>query len=1056
MPVPAIITMVVMVRHSGTIQNKERKKKNKFFKKNHSHSHQYISPDDTPKKKRPSSFSASDPIVDSDSYLSQHLSQQPEMAATITASDLKRERAEFYHPNETFSLEAESYTDELQQLFDSAGAWEVNREKLIKKLIENRYHFTDHQVREMLNKIRDIEVAKVRAESKAPAQVIPSVIVSEVAASSTSHDEIERALMQKSTSDSVVIHQLDEEDDEEELERQEQLRRQREIQRLKEEEEENEERLERELADRRRQEEERIKREEEEDEEEQKAYLRRLKEIERIKQMEAEEAEEEHLAKILIQDSPSQPNSNVNYESSVSRASTLSSLSTSSSSSSNNRLSIDNRPGSTYNTPTKPLPPTPQTNVITTPGGAADSRNRSQTLASPNNDGSLSPNGETRMTRSHSGGSLSGLALPSPPPPPAKASPPPTATLVPRESSTPTSTVSTPSLNNSLTPPITASGSVSSPSLLKDSQSSPRGESNSKRKESISEAPKEHGSNSKKKDNKDNKDGKEKDSFFNKLFQSGSKKKEKKEESAAKKDTAKRLSPKVGIPFNVKHDIHVNFNAETGFEGLPKEWEVLIKSNFQEPEVMQHPEEVLNVVKFHAQYNGISPMPSQPPQPSIQPLQSDEAPVTLNDLISLDDPKKIYFNINKIGEGGAGEVFEAVNSRTNNTVAIKKMKLKAQNLKTVINEIGMMKNSTHPNIVQYIDSYIVADELWVAMELMRGGCLTEVLDQYRDIQLTENQISFVCGEVLRGLEYIHKFNRIHRDIKSDNILIGSQGEIKLADFGYAAQLTQARQQRNSVVGTPYWMAPELIKGNNYDFKVDVWSLGIMTREMAEGEPPYLEFPPLRALFLLTTQGVPPLRDAYKWSKEFNEFVNLCLEKDTEKRPTAAELLQHPFIKKSSSGLEFYKAVEAAKIVKENQIQQFGSYTLDKMDLNIIYWIWILIITSILVFISVFCVVAFSDLESDLVNPIDLARRLNPLLNIEIIVHFVLSFFLAIQYHMVLLFINIPLMALNIYWVLQKQHKVYPTEIYRVLSNFKKRFTIKTIFYIVSFFIYLYT
>lgn len=132
---------------------------------------------------------------------------------------------------------------------------------------------------------------------------------------------------------------------------------------------------------------------------------------------------------------------------------------------------------------------------------------------------------------------------------------------------------------------------------------------------------------------------------------------------------------------------------------------------------------------------------------------------------------------------------------------------------------------------------------------------------------------------------------IHRDIKSDNILIGSRGEVKIADFGYAAQLTQQKTKRNTIVGTPYWMAPELIRGQNYDTKVDIWSLGIMIMEMAEGEPPYMEFPPLRALFLITTKGIPDLKDPGKWSSPFRQFVALCLEKDPEKRPDADELLK---------------------------------------------------------------------------------------------------------------------------------------------------------------------
>ncbi|KAN0034049.1 hypothetical protein ACTFIV_000530 [Dictyostelium citrinum] len=1023
-------------------------------------------------------------------------------AATVTASDLKRERQQLFRNKEEFTMESSSYggstmgDDDLDSLNGSSSqqfnyrnsSWADRRERFIKKVMNGQ--FNEVQMRDELNRLRDIEADKIRAEERRT----PSMNMDEFKAIEIERlrkkiyqeelvifrqEEIEkiqreeRIKIEKEYEDKSIItsqerqhivqqiiNQKEDEkgssppfpiplvvnnnnnnnnnsssnnnnnnesnidltsinsnssnnnnsnniinnsndnikvngnsnnnnvivdsDDEEELERLEQLRRQREIERLREEEEENEDRVERELAARRRQEEDRIKREEEEEEEEQRNYLRRLKELERIKQIEEEE-EEERERQSQLQASQQKSSSSTQRSSN-----TVSSISSSSTSESN--------PSTTQ----KPIPQ-PSTNllnlmgsnnsisninpnilshsIVNSSGGLPpppsashiDNRSRSHTLAGESHSSENTPlvssidnNGtiNNKMSRSHSGGALSGLALPSAPPLPNQ------QTNVNNSHSSSnnnhlnvsnnlhqsalknSSSISTPSISpsqagNSATStvpssPISSSTSMSSPTLVvsprKDELTTSTG---STRKGSISEREDKknkassNGGVSSSKDHHNKKDNceekeKEKKSFFNKLFS-----KEKKDHSSKSPSSGssgggevdekkkKKLSPRVGTPFNVKHDVHVNFNADTGFEGLPKEWEVLIKSNFQEPEVMQHPEEVLDVVKFHAQYQGLASAPAMH-APSI-PL-TDEPPVTLNDLISLDDPKKIYYNINKIGEGGAGEVFEAINSRTNQTIAIKKMKLKAQNLKTVINEIGMMKNSNHENIVQYIDSYIVADELWVAMEFMSGGCLTEVLDQYRDIQLNESQIAFVCQEVLRGLEYIHKFNRIHRDIKSDNILIGANGEIKLADFGYAAQLTQIRQERNSVVGTPYWMAPELIRGNNYDFKVDVWSLGIMTREMAEGEPPYLEFPPLRALFLLTTQGLPPIRDAHKWSKEFNDFLALCLEKDTEKRASSSSLLHHPFLKKACSGPEFYKAVDAARIEKENQLQNFANLT----------------------------------------------------------------------------------------------------------------------------------
>jgi len=296
----------------------------------------------------------------------------------------------------------------------------------------------------------------------------------------------------------------------------------------------------------------------------------------------------------------------------------------------------------------------------------------------------------------------------------------------------------------------------------------------------------------------------------------------------------------------------------------------------------------------------------------------EERPLTLQELVSKEDPNALLKDQKKIGEGAAGEVFVARDTRSSEQVAIKKMPLNAQNMKLLITEIGIMKTSLHPNIVSYIDSYLVGEHIWVVMEFMGSGCLTEVLEQFENnVRMTEEQIAFVCLSTLRGLSYIHSLRRIHRDIKSDNILIGLDGSIKLADFGYAAQLTQEKQKRNTIVGTPYWMAPELIRGQNYDVKVDIWSLGIMCMEMAEGEPPYMEFPPLRALFLITTKGIPDLKEPNQWSPEFRDFIAKCLEKDPERRPDANDMLKHAFMKRAGHPREISSVCRESKQAKEN-------------------------------------------------------------------------------------------------------------------------------------------
>ncbi len=151
--------------------------------------------------------------------------------------------------------------------------------------------------------------------------------------------------------------------------------------------------------------------------------------------------------------------------------------------------------------------------------------------------------------------------------------------------------------------------------------------------------------------------------------------------------------------------------------------------------------------------------------------------------------------------------------------------------------------------------------------------------------------------------------------QSDNILLSDDGLVKIADFGYAAELSREKLKRNTIVGTPYWMAPELIKGAKYDQRVDVWSLGIMAMEMAEGEPPYMEFPPLRALFLISTKGIPPLREPSRWSDEMTEFISSCLILDLKERPSSDALLSHPFVAKAGSYSEMASLVRRAKQLK---------------------------------------------------------------------------------------------------------------------------------------------
>ncbi|KAI1290651.1 p21 protein (Cdc42 Rac)-activated kinase [Mortierella claussenii] len=279
----------------------------------------------------------------------------------------------------------------------------------------------------------------------------------------------------------------------------------------------------------------------------------------------------------------------------------------------------------------------------------------------------------------------------------------------------------------------------------------------------------------------------------------------------------------------------------------------------------------------------------------------------LQPLLSRPRPKDaslLYSEIVKIAEGESGFLFSATECSTGELVAIKMIgKTALTKMKTIRNELELMKSSReHPTIVSFKDCHLTGDELWMVMERMDISLADVIaINPYRGQRhpdqglLQECHMARVAKDVLEAIAYLHKHERLHRDIRSDNILLDRAGHIKLADFGHAVQLTREQPRRNSVVGTPYWMAPEVIHGFNYGTPVDVWSLGIVMREMLEGEPPFLNEPPLRAMFLIASGDLPKINHGGLASKRCISFVEACTVGKGEDRPGARDLLDHPFL-----------------------------------------------------------------------------------------------------------------------------------------------------------------
>uniref|UniRef100_A0AAX7VBG4 non-specific serine/threonine protein kinase n=1 Tax=Astatotilapia calliptera TaxID=8154 RepID=A0AAX7VBG4_ASTCA len=306
------------------------------------------------------------------------------------------------------------------------------------------------------------------------------------------------------------------------------------------------------------------------------------------------------------------------------------------------------------------------------------------------------------------------------------------------------------------------------------------------------------------------------------------------------------------------------------------------------------------------------------------------------------NPNDIWEIIGELGDGAFGKVYKARNKETGVLAAAKVIETKSEEeLEDYIVEIDILAKCDHRYIVKLLDAFYYENKLWIMIEFCPGGAVDAAMLEL-DRGLTEPQIQVVCRQMLEALDYLHGLKIIHRDLKAGNILLMLDGDIKLADFGVSAKNTKTLQRRDSFIGTPYWMAPEVVmcetmKDAPYDYKADIWSLGITLIELAQIEPPHHELNPMRVLLKIAKSEPPSLEQPKKWSQAFNDFLRKCLDKNPETRPTAAQMLEHPFVKSVTTNRPLRELVAEVKaeVMEEIEDNREEGEEDEGMDLTVV-------------------------------------------------------------------------------------------------------------------------